>query len=112
MKLAENSTPRPDRYPLCHVGAVDGVYRRLAAFELPASGLSRRRSLAASDSSQSRKVAIFGSDAVVFGQTIQYVFDSGKDSGKARPSRQLIRSQAAKVVRARAIPCPLIAASI
>ena len=47
------------------------AYRRLAAFGVPVTDLSRRRSLDASASSQSRNVAIFGSDAVALGQTIQ-----------------------------------------
>lgn len=47
------------------------AYRRFATFAGPVKDLSRRRSLDASASSQSRNVAIFGSDAVALGQTIQ-----------------------------------------
>src|SRR6478736_2309378 len=76
------------------------------------SFFSWRRSLDASASSQSRKVTIFGCVAVAFGQTIQYVFERRSDSGNGRTSRPLIISQAARVVRASAMPWPLVAASI
>src|SRR5262249_46673318 len=76
------------------------------------SFLSCRRSRAASPTSQSRKVTIFGSVVVAFGQMIQYVLDRRSSWANGRSRRPLIRSVAARVVRARTMPWPSTAASM
>ena len=43
---------------------------------------------------------------------LRLIFDNGTESGKGRTRWPLVRSHAASVVRASAMPCPLIAASI
>src|SRR5262249_33293638 len=72
----------------------------------------RRASSAASDNSHSRNVVIFGTLAVIFGQTIQYVFCVLNETSIGTTRRPLMRSQAARVVRASATPWPSTAASI
>src|SRR5262249_2731301 len=72
----------------------------------------RRASSAACDNSHSRNVVIFGTLAVIFGQTIQYVFCILSETSIGTTRRPLMRSQAARVVRASAIPWPSMAASI
>jgi hypothetical protein len=69
-------------------------------------------SSAASAKSHSRNVVIFGIIEVVLGQTIQYILDSFKDRSNGFASRPLMRSQAARAVRASATPWPSTAASI
>ena len=73
---------------------------------------TRRKSAAASANIQSRNVTIFGSAAVALGHTIQKGLDTGSAMENGRTKRPLIRSQAASVVRASAIPCPSMAASM
>ena len=72
----------------------------------------RRASSAASASSQSRNVAIFGTLEVALGQTIQYVLDILKEISIGLTRRPLMRSHAASAVRASATPWPSTAASI
>jgi hypothetical protein len=72
----------------------------------------QRASPAASASSHSRNIAILGSAAVAFGQTIQYVLDILKETSIGLTRRPLMRSQAASAVRASATPWPSTAASI
>src|SRR5262249_16201524 len=79
--------------------------RHLTAF-------SRRASSVASASSQFRNVAIFGTLAFTFGQTIQYVLGIRKETSIGRTRRPLMSSQAASAVRASATPWPSTARSI
>ena len=65
----------------------------------------------ASANSQFRNVAIFGMFEVAFGQTIQYVLDILNETSMGLTRRPLMRSQAASVVRASAMPWPSTAAS-
>jgi hypothetical protein len=77
-----------------------------------ASALRRRASSAASIKRQSRNVLIFDALEITFGQTIQYVFCILSETLIGAARRPLMRSHAARAVRASAIPWPSMAASI
>ena len=72
----------------------------------------RRISSAACASSHSRNIVILGSAEVAFGQTIQYVLETLRETSIGLTRRPLMRSQAASAVRASATPWPSTAASI
>src|SRR5262249_451683 len=109
---SDHGRPRMLGWSLRRLRSVFAAGRRcMFRFEEP-SALSWRKSVAASERSQSRKVMIFGKADVALGQTIQYVLDTGTESTKGLTNRPLIKSHAANVVRASAMPCPLIAASM
>ena len=86
-------------------------HRSAGILEIPATFRNWRMSLAASASSQSRKVTIFGRPTSPSAED-PVDFEGEATSAERRTSRPLIRSKAASVVRASAMPGRLMAASI
>jgi hypothetical protein len=82
------------------------------AVVVEASAFKRPAPSAASASSQSRNILIFGTAEVAFGHTIQYAFCILNESSTGMTRRPLMRSVAASAVRASATPRPSMAASI